>query len=102
MPDLNGKLSDSEKEKILKWVKEKSSKPQYSSTLTTFGQQENMRCQVCGSRGWGLADHIVTPTVLNATGVGLMNPSYPQAMLLCNECGSTIYVNVARFGLTQA
>jgi len=103
MPDLNGKLSEYEKEKILNWIKEKSSKTYQSTTISAFGQQpENMRCQVCGSRNWGVADNLVTPTVLNATGIGLMSPSYPQAMLVCNECGSTIYINVNGLGLIQS
>ena len=101
MPDLDGKLSEDEKDKILKWIKEKSSISRGYSTFSSFGAQENMRCQVCGNRGWGLAENLVAPTVLNATGVGLMNPLYPQAMLLCSDCGNTIYINVNTLGLLQ-
>ena len=105
MPDVNGKLSEGEKQKILDWVKTRSSRtqpyPPYG-TLSIPQKSENMTCQVCGSRNWGLAEHLVTPAVLNATGIGLMNPSYPQAMLLCSECGSTIYINVNSIGLIKS
>jgi hypothetical protein len=100
MPDVNGKLSEIEKEKILKWVKEKAAS--WSPSLTVVGHQENLRCQVCGKQNWTLADHLVTPTVLNATGIGLLSPYFPQAMLVCNDCGGTVYINVHRLGLIQS
>jgi ribosomal protein L33 len=99
MPDVNGKLSQDEKDKILDWVKTKASQ---TSPYTAFEQRKNLCCQVCGSQNWTIAEHLVTPTVLNVTGVGLMNPYYPQAMLICTECGSTVYVNVGRLGLIQS
>lgn len=99
MPDLNGILSQSEKETIIKWVTEKKSTPR--SSLFSLDTHQRMQCQLCAGQAWTVAECLVTPTVVNATGVGLLSPYFPQAMLVCNDCGNTLYINVHRLGLIK-
>jgi transcription elongation factor Elf1 len=91
MPDVNGQLSQDEKEKIIEHVKAKQS--------LRFGHR--FACPVCGAQSFTIGDHLVTPVVINATGVGLLGPSYPQAVLVCTDCGNTFYINVAALGLLK-
>jgi 5-methylcytosine-specific restriction endonuclease McrA len=52
-------------------------------------------CTVCGTIGSvSLAQHLVTPIVTSPQGgVQLGATQYPQAMLICTQCGNTSYHN---------
>lgn len=52
-------------------------------------------CSVCGGLGTVvLSQHLVTPVVTsNWGGVQLAAQQYPQAMLMCTNCGHTTYYN---------
>jgi hypothetical protein len=84
MPDINGVLSQSEKQKIADWLNNKKS----------FG----IDCPLCSSKQWSIADHVVAPSLTNAAGVGLGAYPYPQAMVI-SECGYTIYLNLVAVGI---
>ena len=84
MPDTNGALSQSEKEKIAEWLNSKNS----------FGTD----CPLCHSKRWSIGDHVVAPSLINAAGVGLGAYPYPQAMLI-SECGYTMYLNLVVVGI---
>lgn len=88
MPDINGILSPSEKQQIGGWLTNKVG-------LTSGG------CPVCSSPKWSIADHVVAPSVVNSTGVGLGLYPYPQAMLI-SECGYTMYLNLVVVGIFQS
>jgi len=83
MPDINGVLSESDKEKIISWMRTKA---------------VSARCQLCGSTNWSIADHLVAPSVANAAGIGLGQYQYPQAMLI-SECGQTVFLNLVAVGV---
>ncbi len=88
MPDVNGVLSPSEKQHIGACISNKI-------PFTRRG------CPVCSSPEWSIADHIVAPSVVNSTGVGLGSYPYPQAMLI-SECGYTMYLNLVVVGIIQS
>ncbi len=60
-----------------------------------------MGCETCGSSHWSVQDHIVTPIVLQNNSIQLGGVSYPQAMVICNNCGNTKYYNAVMMGLVQ-
>ena len=84
MPDMNGVLSQDEKQKIAVWLHSKNS----------FGTD----CPLCHNKQWAIADHVVSPSLTNAAGVGLGVYAYPQAMLI-SECGYTMYLNLVIVGI---
>ncbi len=84
MPDLDGVLSRSEKQEIADWLQARN--------------PLGILCPLCSSRNWSVADHMVSPSIINATGVGLGAYPYPQAMLI-SECGHTIYLNLIKIGI---
>jgi predicted nucleic-acid-binding Zn-ribbon protein len=53
-------------------------------------------CVSCGkANAVQLAAHIVTPVATSVGGtIALQGANYPQAMLLCTNCGFTTYYNV--------
>jgi hypothetical protein len=84
MPDLNGVLSSSEKQKIMDWVKSKA--------------RMRIECPLCLSNNWTVANHVVAPSVVNGSAVGMGAYPYPQAMLI-SECGYTLFVNLVVVGI---
>lgn len=86
MPDMNGVLSQSEKQKVADWLNNRRS----------FG----IDCPLCQSRQWSIADHVVAPSLINGAGIGLGAYPYPQAMLI-SECGYTIYLNLVVIGIVE-
>lgn len=52
-------------------------------------------CHACGGQSTvQLAAHLVTPIATTPTGgIQLQAANYPQAMLLCQNCGHTTYFN---------
>ena len=52
-------------------------------------------CAVCGRAGTvSLAAHLVTPIATAPQGgIHLQAANYPQAMIMCNNCGNTRYFN---------
>jgi hypothetical protein len=81
------KLTQAEKELIAKWLNEKSSgKPP--------------PCPFCGSNTWAVGDHLVAAPVMGTTGTTTIGgPSYPQAMLVSDPCGYTVFFNAVVIGL---
>jgi hypothetical protein len=84
MPDLNGVLSTLERQKIADWLKSKG--------------RFRIECPFCLSNNWTIGDHVVAPSVVNGTGVGLGVYPYPQAMLI-SECGNTFFFNLVLVGV---
>lgn len=57
-------------------------------------------CTCCGKSGLGLANHFVTPTIIQpGGGVMLGGMSYPQIMLICTNCGFTRHHNAVVLGV---
>lgn len=79
------KLAKDQKKKIQEWLEEKWTAPP--------------GCPVCQTTNFTIADHLVTPTILADGGMMLGGPSYPQALLICDNCGHTRYFNVLRMDI---
>jgi hypothetical protein len=86
MPDLNAVLSQTDKQKIVDWLTKK---------MTNASG-----CPVCGSKNWTIADHVVSPSLVNSVGVGLGSYPYPQAMVV-SDCGYTFYMNLITSGVMK-
>ena len=57
-------------------------------------------CTACGQTAWHLIPHLVAPpTFRKESGFFLGGMSYPQAMLLCKNCGHTLYFNAVVMGI---
>ncbi len=77
-----------DKEKALKWLDEKWPK-------------NKRACEICGTSQWSLSSDLITPMIFNAGNLSIGGNSYPQLMVICNNCGNTKYINTVVMGLTE-
>jgi hypothetical protein len=56
-------------------------------------------CPICGSNQWQIADHLVTPVILQDNSLTLGGTSYPQVMVISPKCGYTMYFNAILLGI---
>ena len=84
MPDMNGVLSQTDKQKLIAFLSAK--------------KQGLPDCPFCHSKNWQIADHVVSPSIVNAAGIGLGMYPYPQALII-SECGHTFYLNLIAAGV---
>lgn len=56
-------------------------------------------CKICKHQPLILADYIVSPMIWKDHEVFPTGLHYPQAMLLCQSCGSTTYYNLVILGI---
>ncbi|MGR3456092.1 hypothetical protein [Pseudooceanicola sp.] len=87
MPRGDGSLSKDEKQKVIDWVNEK-------------GVHHN--CPVCGSNNWGVGDHLLSGMPYMGGSIVAGGPSYPAAMLVCNNCAYTRHFMAVKIGLFSA
>ncbi len=78
-------LDGKQKQKIVDFLNEKA--PRVGS------------CPECGSQKMTLGDHVVQPMNASAGGVSIGGPSYPQIMIVCENCGHTKYFNAVVIGI---
>lgn len=58
------------------------------------------KCAICGSGNATFSEHAVTPIVWEG-GIVLGGAVYPQAMVVCNNCGHTSYYNLIVLGVVR-
>jgi len=71
-------FSKENKETALRWIKERC---------------PNLKCEACNHNKWTLADDLVMSMPFTGGGLVIGGPSYPLAMLICNNCGNTKHFN---------
>lgn len=79
MPDLDGRLSQSEKDGIRKRIDD-----------LWCGSAKN--CPICGSAKWFLSDHVVEVPIVTQ-GVRGFGSAYPSVLLISEPCGYTLSFN---------
>jgi predicted nucleic-acid-binding Zn-ribbon protein len=82
LPDQGGKLTESEKQKVVSWLKEKWIEP--------------TNCPICKVNEWLVGDHVITPVLVGEKGALLGNIAYPHVLLICKTCGYTIFFNAVK------
>ena len=87
-PDTSGTLTQEQRTKIQEWLKKH--------------WRGQIGCPISGHNSWIIGDHIVAPPIQIGGGITIGRASYPQIMLICNECGYTIYFNAVKIGLTPS
>jgi hypothetical protein len=80
-------LSDAQQKQIIDWI---------SSKVPLVG-----KCAVCHSRTFSIGNHLVTTPVFSPHGMMLGGPQYPFAMLVCDNCGNTQFLNAVRMGIVS-
>lgn len=73
------------KKKVRDWIAEKC---------------QGLSCEACHKSSWLLGNDIVMPIIFNGN-INIGGPVYPQAMLICTNCGNTKYFNIALMGLVN-
>ena len=84
MPDAQGKLSQEEKDRAIKWLGERAKPPP---------------CPFCGSGNWTLAEHTVNVPIYTPNTMMLGGPSYPCVMLVSEPCGHSVLFNAVVMGV---
>ncbi len=85
MPDLHGKLSDDEKDKVVSWLKEKWKGP--------------VICPYSKDSEWIIGEYIVAPINYSKKGIFVGGEDSPQVMVVCKNCGHTVFLNAVILGL---
>lgn len=88
MPDDQGKLSEDDRATVNQWLE---------------SRWKDARCHVCRENSWTIGGHTVAP--LRTTpqgGVGIGGVLYPQVMVICTNCGNTVYFNAALMKLVES
>lgn len=52
-------------------------------------------CNICGHNNWSISDHVVAPLISHAGGINIGGPTYPNVLVICNNCGNTHFFNWA-------
>ena len=87
MPSHLGLLSDAEKQFVMQWL--------YSKWSRGAG-----RCPIDGKTNWVIGDYLVAPNyATNLSGVNLGSAPFPQVVVICGDCGHTLYFNAVVMGL---
>ena len=85
MPNNQGRLTKSEREQILAWLRR---------TVPILS------CPVCQHVQWTVGEHLVVPVNLGANGLVLGNcKMYPQVMFICLDCAHTLFFNASSMGI---
>ena len=88
MPDDKAKLTDEEKAQVVTWLESRWA--------------GGLACSVCNSRQWSVADHMIAPLLMDGKSTILATgPVYPQVMVICTNCGHTLYFNAPMMGLVK-
>jgi hypothetical protein len=83
------RLTDEEKAQVVRWLQARGAGP------------ANARFAFNGTTGV-VADDLVTPLPYQrADEVAAASGSYPQAMVVCENCGNTVYLNAVMIGVVQ-
>ena len=90
MPDQSGKLTDAEKEQVLR-------------LLMPRGIYGGVECPICKGKDWIIADHFVQTTTLGPNNTAQFGGvSYPFAMAISTKCGYTLFFNAVMLGILTA
>jgi hypothetical protein len=83
------RLTEEEKKAVVRWLQTRAAGPR--------------ECAVCLQRNnWVVADDLVTSSSYQrGDEVGADRGSYPQAMLVCENCGNTVYLNAVMIGIVE-
>lgn len=79
----------------------KEERDTFSDWLTDKWGQTGGKCYVCQASHWAIGPHLVTPTLYSETGFWAGGPSYPEALIICTNCGHTVHFNAIAIGLVE-
>ena len=80
-------LTEEDKQKIIQWVTDRLDK------------DTGLVCSVCQNKKWTVAADLVMPPVFKDDATQFGGGGYPLAMLICNKCAHTVFINAVRVGL---
>lgn len=86
MPDVSGKLSSVEKQKVADFLRARSKGP--------------IVCPICKEANWFIGDHVVW-SMGKGEGQAFVRggQNYPEVMVILNRCGYTMLVNAVMAGI---
>ncbi|WP_415717132.1 hypothetical protein [Roseibium sp.] len=84
MPDQNGLLSKSDKDKVIAWLDQKG---------------RNHNCPVCSNNNWSIGDHLLSGTAFAGGNIVVGAPAYPMAFIVCSNCAYTRHFMAIPLGI---
>ena len=89
MSDDQGKLTQEEKGAAGRWLKDH--------------WKGSSACAVCHANNWSVCDHLVAPVkTTDKGGVVIGGAVYPQVMVICMDCGNTLFFNAALMKVVES
>jgi hypothetical protein len=87
MPDRNGVLTAEERNRIAAQLGQKG---------------KNTACPVCLENAWSIGEHLISAKVHMGGHLVFGGPTYPQAFIVCTNCGYVRYFMAVSLGLLSA
>lgn len=87
MSTADGKLTDEDKSRIVKWLQ----------TKTTIHS-----CPSCGSNNWTVGDDLINLMPFTGGNLIIGGPTYPAAFVVCNSCAFIKHFMAVPIGVVNA
>lgn len=88
MLKIQNGLTKKEREKVVIWISERKK------------AEHEIICSICKNEHWSVAEHLVVPLTVAQGLIQIgKGPTYPMAMITCNKCGHTLFLNAVKVGL---
>ena len=84
MADKEHELTEEERRTAIEWLTERAS--------------GGPKCVVCGNNTWTLGRHFVATPIHTRQHLQLGGPTYPHIVIICGNCGHTLFFNAVRMG----
>lgn len=85
MPEVGGKITAAEKEKIDAWLRTR--------------WPHNYKCPICQSENWTLAEHFVELRTFSGGALMVGGPVYPNVLIISVPCGYSVLMNAGGTGI---
>ena len=86
MPDKAGKLTEEEKEKAQKWLKD---------------NWKSWSCPYSGHTVWEIGETLAQAMAFTGGGLSVGAPVYPFIVVTCSGCGNTVFINAIKAGIVS-
>ena len=57
---------------------------------------QHPKCHLCKAGSFTVADYLSVPPVSSGQGASFGPMAYPQYMIICDDCGNTLFIDTSR------
>ncbi len=92
MPDEDGRFTQEDNARITDWFKEK--------------WKRGYSCPICAVQNWGVEEYLANAPIVHIPRHSFAPPeltgrTYPFVLVICNNCGYTMFLNAVSIGVSK-